>query len=175
MKNNLTDSQRITLLFIENEFKALNESNKDVPFNLVDVNKLSAEINRIKIGKQDLEIHNKAITALRYELIDKVMKQLNEDFKRGNLPLEASISGCHDINIRPYGEKYHHDADFNVEIRSDQIGTEFGTKCTGEFYYTDSCISKVVYKTAQEYLSCEYIQKKFIKLLQDCEKNNWSR
>jgi hypothetical protein len=175
MKNDLTDKQKETITFIESQFKALNESNKDVPFNLVDVNKLSAEINRIKIGKQDVEIHNKAITELRYELIDKVVKQLNEDFERGNLPIEAKLSGCHDISIRPYGQAYHSEVNFNLEIRSKQIGTEFGTKVTGEFYYTDSCISNNVYKTVEEYLNSDYIQKKFIRLLQDCEKNNRTR
>ena len=175
MKNDLTDKQKETITFIESEFKALNESNKDVPFNLVDVNKLSAEVNRIKIGKQDLEIHNKAIKALRYELIDKVFKQLNEDFERGNLPVEAKLDGCHDIIICVYKEKYHQDVDFNLEVRSKQIGTEFGSKDTGEFYYTDSCISNNVYNTAEEYLNSEYIQKKFIRLLQDCEKKNITR
>ena len=27
---------------------------------------------------------------------DKVVKQLNEDFERGNLPIEAKLSACHD-------------------------------------------------------------------------------
>ena len=175
MKNDLTDKQKETIIFIESQFKALNESNKDVPFNLIDVNKLSAEINRIKIGKQDMEIHNKAITALRYELIDKVSKQLNEDFKRGNLPIEASVSGCHDIYVRPYGEKYHHDSDFEIEIRSRQTSTEFGTKMTGEFYYTDSCTSEKNYNTIQEFLTSDLMQRKFIRLLQDCEKKNITR
>lgn len=175
MKNDLTDKQKETITFIESQFKALNESNKDVPFNLIDVNKLSAEVNRIKIGRQDVEIHNKAITALRYELIDKVSKQLNEDFERGKLPIEATVSGCHDIYIRPYGEKYHHDADFNVEIRSKQINVEFGTKMTGEFYYTDSCTSTHLFDTVQEFLNSDLMQRKFIRLLQDCEKKNITR
>ena len=153
----LTDKQKEIIATIENQFVTLNESNKDVPFNLVDVNKLSTEVNRIKIGRQDVEIHNKAITALRYELIDKVSMQLNEDFKRGNLPIEATVSGCHDIYIRPFGEKYHHDSDFEIEIRSKQTSIEFGTKMTGEFYYTDSCTSTHLFDTVQEFLNSDLI------------------
>ena len=162
----LTEKQKEIITLIENQFVALNESNKGVPFNLVDVNKLSAEVNRIKVGKQNLKIHNDAVVALRDQLAEKLLKQFNEDFERGKLPLEATLDVCHGIKFNGYNKKYGCDRAFNLEIRPKEKSIEFGTEWQPEFYYMESCISKEKFHTIEEFINSATIQKSLLVLFQ---------
>jgi hypothetical protein len=171
MKKDLTDKQKETIAFLESQFTALNESNKAVPFNLIDVNKITAEANRIAVGKKNLEIHNAGVTALRDQLAQKIAKQINEDFERGKLPLMAELNTCHDIGIKGYNKKYRGDRDFNLEVRRKERHTEFGTEYTGEFFYAESCIAKETFNTAEAFLASDTIQKKLLQLFQYVEKD----
>jgi hypothetical protein len=168
MKKDLTDKQKEIIVLIENQFMALNESNAGVPFNLVDVNKLSAEVNRIKVGKENLKIHNEAIKALRNELAEKLTKQFNEDFERGKLPLDATLNGngfC-SIKFNGYKKRYGCDRAFSLEIQPKSKHTEFGDEYTGEFYFAQSCVAKEKFDTVEGFINSATIQKSFITLIQ---------
>jgi vacuolar-type H+-ATPase subunit F/Vma7 len=172
MKENLTDKQKETLTYLEGQFIALNENNKSVPFNLVDVNKITAEANRLAVGKQNLKIHNEGIVALRNQLAEKFAKQINEDFERGNLPLMVKIGTFHDLDITGYNMKYRCDRSFNLEIRPKEKQTEFGTEYTGEFYFTENYLSKEKFDTVEAYFASNTIQKNLLRLFQYVENDN---
>ena len=170
MKNDLTTTQQDFISYMRDAFINLNESNKSVPFNLVDVSKITAEANRIAVGKANLKLHNEGVTALRNELVIKLAKQINEDFERSNVCLEVSLSACHDITFRGYNKKYRGDRDFSLEVRFKERNTEFGSEYTGEFYYAESCIAKEKFDTVEAYLASDTTQRNLLKLFQYVEK-----
>jgi hypothetical protein len=171
MKKDLTTTQEDFISYMRDAFINLNESNKAVPFNLVDVSKITTEANRIAVGKANLKLHNEGITELRNVLVEKLAKQINEDFARSKVCLEASVGGCHDITIRGYNKKYRGDRDFNLEVRPKEKSTEFGGEYTGEFYFAESCIAKEKFDTVEAYFASDTIQKNLLKLFQYVEKD----
>jgi hypothetical protein len=171
MKNDLTTTQQDFISYMRDAFINLNESNKSVPFNLVDVSKITAEANRIAVGKANLKLHNEGVTALRNELVVKLAKQINEDFARSKVCLEATLNTCHDITFKGYNKKYRGDRDFSLEVRFKERNTEFGSEYTGEFYYAESCIAKEKFDTVEAYLASDTVQKNLLKLFQYVEKD----
>lgn len=166
MKKDLTDTQKEIIATIERAFVALNESNKEVPFNLININKIQAEANRIKVGKENLKIHNEAVIALRNELVEKLARQFNQDFERGNMPIEVTIGACHGINFNAYKLGYQCDRHFSLELRPKGKSVEFGQEWLPEFEYAENCVAKEKFNTVEEFINSDYIQKKLLVLYQ---------
>lgn len=168
----LTDKQKEIVKLIEDQFEALNENNAGVPFNLINVNKITAEANRIAVGKLNLKIANEGITALRNELVEKLAKQFNEDFERGGLPLGATVNVCHSINFNGYNMKYNCDRHFSLDVRPKEKRNEFGTEYTPEFEFAESCIAKEKFNTVEEFINSDTIQKRLLSLYQYINERN---
>jgi hypothetical protein len=167
MKKDLTDKQKEIVKLIEDQFMALNESSKEVPFNFINISKIQGEANRIKVGTQNLSIANEAVKALRNELVEKLVKQFNQDFERGNMPLDAKVSGFGgSVDFNGYNLKYSCDQHFYLEVRPKQKNTEFGTEHLPEFEFAESCISKEKFDSVEAFINSDTIQKRLLKLYQ---------
>ena len=177
MKTTLTEKQKETLDFIEQQFVEMNAKNQNVGFNLLDINKLNAEINRIDISKTELKVHNAGMEKARLEICNKIIAQLNADFFNGNLPLIAKPSWG-DVLIRPIDVYYNHDGSAYISMHINGHGNthEFGIKIMGFSYantYSGSTKCDVDTKTPEEFLAHPKTQKRIMRLIDFCKNHKW--
>ena len=178
--NELTTKQNEIINEICNQFIKLNDSQSNASFNLLDVNFLNAEINRIEIGKKELAIYNHGMYKTICETMKNYNNELNGDFKSGSLPLkaEALITDMYKIiTIKPLSQNldkivsnYHH---IKIEAINKLVDTEYGQKITHYVFTTDRDMgtdNKVVANSVKEFLSNKIIQTKLVRLVEEIKK-----
>lgn len=164
----LTAAQKESIAAIERQFIAVNETNTDIPYSVVNVNKLNTEVNRQKVSRSELDIHNKGMEVVRKQLRDKLIEKLNEDFKAGDVKLTAQEYG-NDLkviltkNIGSYSSENMQQ--FYVINQTERH--EFGKKTIG-FAYSDNYEGRehaIVAKTAEEFFATPEIEKRMVALI----------
>ena len=146
---NLTVEQKNIISTIENEFIALNNTNSNVSFSIINVNMLNGEYNRILNGRKELEIYNKGMRVVTNKTMDDYIAKINADFKNGKVPLEAvrETEGnyynkgikiqFHVSENEEYLPKYSgYDFTFNVRVVMDEDRTDFGMKINSKLRFT---------------------------------------
>ena len=146
---NLTVEQKNIISTIENEFIALNNTNSNVSFSIINVNMLNGEYNRILNGRKELEIYNKGMRVVTNKTMDDNIAKINAEFKNGKVPLEAvrETEGnyynkgikiqFHVSENEEYLPKYSgYDFTFNVRVVMDEDRTDFGMKINSKLRFT---------------------------------------
>ena len=146
---NLTVEQKNIISTIENEFIALNNTNSNVSFSIINVNMLNGEYNRILNGRKELEIYNKGMRVVTNKTMDDYIAKINADFKNGKVPLEAVREAqgnyynkgikiqFHVSENEGYLPKYSgYDFTFNVRVVTDEDRTDFGMKINSKLRFT---------------------------------------
>ena len=162
----LTLTQKEIVAAIEREFIALNESTAHLPFNIVDVNKLNTEINRQKVARQELTLHNEGMNNVRKQLQAKIVEKLNADFQAGGLQISAVEYSYDTVKIMPtrrLGSFGHSDL-IEVYVHAVAEMSEFGGKTIGFEYsnYSQSTESRLHCKTVEELFLTDFMQKRLI-------------
>ena len=163
---NLTVEQKNIISTIENEFIALNNTNSNVSFSIINVNMLNGEYNRILNGRKELEIYNKGMRVVTNKTMDDYIAKINADFKNGKVPLEAVREAqgnyynkgikiqFHVSENEGYLPKYSgHDFTFNVRVVTDEDRTDFGMKINSKLMftiYTEFNREKIIYDSFDE-------------------------
>jgi hypothetical protein len=170
----LTQEQVEIIAKLESEFLALNKSQEDQPFSIIDINKLSAEINRFNNGRIQHGIQQKAIRQLTTQTAKSVAERLNADFEKGNLPFEAVIDSFDNnrIKVQAHNEgnpeiPRHSDYSFRIELWNDWWNTEFGTTYKEQILVrirTNSGSGEEKYNSVEEALSSANTTRKLVKL-----------
>jgi len=160
----LTTSQKESIAAIERQFIAVNETNTDIPYSVVNVNKLNSEVNRQKVSRSELDIHNKGMEVVRLQLRDKLVKKLNEDFVAGEIKLTAQeYTNNLKISIGSYGS----DNMQEVYVIPLYESHEFGKKVIG-FAYSNKWEGRdnsIVCKTPEELFANPEMEKWIIRLI----------
>jgi hypothetical protein len=164
----LTPNQKECIAAIEREFIAVNQTNTDIPYSVVNVNKLTAEVRRQKISKSELDIHNKGMEVVRKELREKLINKLNVDFKAGDIKLTAQDYG-NDIKIiltKNIGS-YSSENMQQVYVINLFERHEFGKKVIG-FAYSDEWEGRehaIVAQTPEELFANPEMEKRIVRLI----------
>lgn len=164
----LTISQKESIAAIERQFIAVNATNTDIPYSVVNINKLNAEVNRQKDSKSELYIHNQGMEVVRKQLRDKLIEKLNADFVAGELKLTAEDYG-NDIKIiltKNIGS-YSSENMIQVYVINQHERHEFGKKTIG-FAYSDNYEGRehaIVANTAEELFANPQIEKQMVRLI----------
>lgn len=164
----LTPAQKKCIEAIEREFIAVNETNTEIPYSVVNVNKLTAEVRRQQIAKSELEIHNKGMEVARLQLRDKLINKLNEDFKAGEIKLtaQAYTNNIKIILTKSIGA-YSSDNMQEVYIIPLYESHEFGKKVIG-FAYSNQWEGRdnsIVAETAEELFADSEMEKWIVRLI----------
>lgn len=164
----LTSSQKESIAAIERQFIAVNETNTDIPYSVVNVNKLSAEVRRQKIAISELNIHNKGMEEVRKELRDRLIEKLNADFKAGNVKLTAQ-EYCYEVKIvltKNVGS-YSVENTIQVYINPIKESAEFGKKVIGFEYSNEREGADLGFhcKTAEELFATDAMEKRMVRLI----------
>jgi len=164
----LTIEQKETIAAIERQFIAVNETNTDIPYSVVNINKLNAEVNRQKTAIKELAIHNQGMEVVRKELRDKLIEKLNSDFKAGEIKLTAQDYG-NDVKIiltKNIGS-YSSENMQQIYVINQHERHEFGKKTIG-FAYSDNYEGRehaLVAKTPEEFFATPEMEKRMVRLM----------
>lgn len=164
----LTQAQKECIAQIERLFLAVNEVNTDIPYNVVNINKLNSEVNRQKISRSELDIHNKGMEVVRKELRDKLIKKLNADFKAGDVKLTAQdYSSDIKIILTKNIGSYSSENMEQVYVINLFERHEFGKKVIG-FAYSNMWEGRehaLVAKTPEELFALPEMEKSMVRLI----------
>ena len=140
----------------------MNEKPKDGEFTLLNYNALNVEKNRQLNGERALKAHNDSINALRAEVCKAIVKMLEDDMRKGNLPLKATSdgSGIRIGNINGYCNN-----DIYLYVMSTSICTEFGYRAKEIYFSATGNCNDMHYKTAEEVINLGNFQNKLMVLI----------
>lgn len=159
----LTNEQSEIVQKLINEFTKLNEKPKDGEFILLNYNALNIEKDRQIKEKKALDAHNESMRALIKQVVIDIANKMNIDIKKGNLPIKA-LANYTSVVIRDITCSSHDNDDVTIHVLETGTSTEFGHKICG-YVFTKSYCNDTKYKTIDEVINSEPIQRGIIKLI----------
>ncbi len=161
MKILTTEQQEIVNKLI-NEFTKLNEKPKYGEFTLLNYNALNVERDRQLNGERATKAHNDSINALRAEVCKDIAKMLEDDIRKGNLPLKVVSDGG---GVRIGSINGFTNGDIYLYVMSTSICTEFGYRAENIYLSATGNCNDMHYKTAEEVINLESFQNKIMILI----------
>lgn len=181
-KGKLTEKQKEIVEFVTNSFMKLNETEPNKPFNVLDINMVNTELNAKALAEKELKIHNTAILKVHNERMTKLVEKLNEDFKRGGLPIVAEVYNleAHEVEIRAekdlrnsHNELYRHKVKMHVHSSCEKVVDgifEIGYKTLGYMFSSGSQgvmrDNDFKVSTPEEFFNHEKTRKALIRLIE---------
>lgn len=161
MKILTTEQQEIVDKLI-NEFTKLNDKPKGGEFSLLNYNALNVERDRQLNGERATKAHNDSINALRAEVCKDIAKMLEDDIRKGNLPLKVVSDGG---GVTIGSKNGFTNNDVYLYVMATTISTEFGNRAEQIYFSATGNCNDMHYKTAEEVINLENFQKSLMILI----------
>ncbi len=171
----LTETQLQTVVLITKSFTALNETNDNVQFNLLNVVAVDSELERRKQGRKEVGIHNSGMLVVALETMNSIKAKLSADLKKTDVPLtvtvvqKSTMYSYIEIACPLFTGKGYHSNDIGYPVKIYMVqkseNTEFGGKITGFYFGEKNHQPENSGQTIEDYLNSTYFQKKFTDLM----------